>query len=157
VLVNQREMKISQQFKNSKERLRHRFQDSTDKHIIEECGVIWIEISENRDQWKACVNTIMNFSFKLMCRLVMFRTAGWLWCITLQNFSRGTELNEKTSKDRKVGAPVKILMGFLPNVSYSLGWIFSISFTRQHRGKFLKWWDSSSQRQTGREMGWRNL
>jgi hypothetical protein len=46
----------------------HRFEDDIkmDFREIGRCGVDWIDLAQDRDQWRTLVNTAMNFSHKIL-------------------------------------------------------------------------------------------
>jgi hypothetical protein len=54
---------------------------------VEWGGMDWIHQAQNRDQWRALVNTVMNF-------LVLYNFGRFLSNCTTGNFSRTAQLHE---------------------------------------------------------------
>jgi hypothetical protein len=41
------------------------------------CGVDWIDLAQDRDQWRAVVKTVMNIGFCNMCCEVLEQLHNW--------------------------------------------------------------------------------
>jgi hypothetical protein len=51
------------------------------------CGVDWIDLAQDRDQWRALVNTVMNL-------LLPYNVGKFLCNCTIGGFSRRGQLHE---------------------------------------------------------------
>jgi hypothetical protein len=84
-----RGMHIGYWWKSQKERPRCRWLGSIkmDLREIGWDGMDWIDVSEDRDQWRALVNTVMNLRVPL-------NAGKFLSSCAIGGFSRGAQLHE---------------------------------------------------------------
>jgi hypothetical protein len=70
-------------------RPRHMWVDNykVDLREIEWSGMYWIDVAQDRDQWRALVNKVMNFRFSQNC-------VNFLRSYTTGGFSRRAQLHE---------------------------------------------------------------
>jgi hypothetical protein len=71
-------------------RLRRRWVDNMDLGEIEWDGMDWIHLAQDRDQWRALMNTVMNLR-------VPYKVCKFLSSCTTGGFSRMAELYEVSS------------------------------------------------------------